>query len=103
MDNLKDLKKQIENMSKDHQIKILEIIQENKILYSENKNGIFINMNNLKPDMIEKIKDYINYTQCQETNLQNVEKMKKKLQNKFFKDNKEKTSVNSNVPVNDTV
>lgn len=103
MNNLKDLKKQIENMSKDHHIKILEIIQENKIQYSENKNGIFINMNNLQPDMIDKINDYINYTQCQETNLQNVEKMKKTLQNKFFKDNKEKTSVNTNVPVNDTV
>tara|TARA_B100001142_G_C14343285_1_gene658863 strand:- start:4169 stop:4480 length:312 start_codon:yes stop_codon:yes gene_type:complete len=103
MNKLKDLKKQIENMSKDHHIKILEIMQENKISYSENKNGIFINMNNLKPDVVEKINDYINYTKCQETNLQNVEKMKKTLQNKFFKDNKEKTTSNINVQVNHAV
>ena len=103
MNKLKDLKKQIENMSKDHHIKILEIMQENKISYSENKNGIFINMNNLKPEVIEKINDYINYTKCQETNLQNVEKMKKTLQNKFFKDNKEKTTSNINVQVNHAV
>jgi hypothetical protein len=103
MNKLKDLKKQIENMSKDHHIKILEIMQENKISYSENKNGIFINMNNLKPHVVEKINDYINYTKCQETNLQNVEKMKKTLQNKFFKDNKEKTTSNINVQVNHAV
>ena len=103
MNTLKDLKKQIENMSKDHHVKILEIIQINKISYSENKNGIFINMNNLKPEIIEKINDYINYTTCQETNLQNVETMKKKLQNKFFKDNKEKTYNNTNVQVNNSV
>ena len=103
MNKMKDLKKQIENMSKDHHIKILEIMQENKISYNENKNGIFINMNNLKPDIIEKINDYINYTKCQETNLQNVETMKKTLQNKFFKDNKEKTTSNINVQVNHAV
>ena len=103
MNNLKDLKKQIESMSKDHHIKILEIIQDNKISYSENKNGIFINMNNLKPNIIEKINDYINYTKCQETNLQDVETMKKNLQNKFFKDNKEKTPNNTNVQVHNTV
>ena len=90
-------------MSKDHHIKILEIMQENKISYSENKNGIFINMNNLKPEVIEKINDYINYTKCQETNLQNVEKMKKTLQNKFFKDNKEKTTSITNVQVNHAI
>tara|TARA_Y100000817_G_C16651020_1_gene452819 strand:+ start:351 stop:644 length:294 start_codon:yes stop_codon:yes gene_type:complete len=97
MDQLKDLKKQIENMDKEHHIKILEIIQDNKISYSENKNGIFINLNNLKPEIIEKITDYINYTKCQETNLQNIESKKKQLQNEFFKDNKEKTTSISNV------
>ena len=97
MSQLKDLKKQIENMNKEHHIKILEIIQDNKISYSENKNGIFINLNNLKPEIIEKIKDYINYTKCQETNLQNIESKKKQLQNEFFKDNKEKTISISNV------
>ena len=97
MNELKDLKKQIENMNKEHHIKILEIIQDNKISYSENKNGIFINLNNLKSEIIEKIKDYINYTKCQETNLQNIETKKKQLQTEFFKDNKEKTTSISNV------
>ena len=64
-------------MDKEHHVKILEIIQDNKITYSENKNGIFINLNNMKPDVIEKIKDYINYTNCQETNLQNMETKKR--------------------------
>ena len=31
----------------------------------------------MKPDVIEKIKDYINYTNCQETNLQNMETKKR--------------------------
>ena len=84
-------------MDKEHHVKILEIIQDNKITYSENKNGIFINLNNMKPDVIEKIKDYINYTNCQETNLQNMETKKKELEKQFFKDNKEKTATISNV------
>uniref|UniRef100_A0A6C0CR04 NET domain-containing protein n=1 Tax=viral metagenome TaxID=1070528 RepID=A0A6C0CR04_9ZZZZ len=97
MQKLTELKKKIESMDKEHHVKILEIIQDNKITYSENKNGIFINLNNMKPDVIEKIKDYINYTNCQETNLQNMETKKKELEKQFFKDNKEKTASISNV------
>ena len=100
---LKELKQRIIKLSVNEYKEIFKMLKSDNCKYSENKNGIFINMNNLKPNIIEKINDYINYTKCQETNLQDVETMKKNLQNKFFKDNKEKTPNNTNVQVHNTV
>ena len=40
------LKSKIEKLGKIHQTKILEIITRNNIKYSENRNGIFLNMEN---------------------------------------------------------
>ena len=53
--NTKDLislKKKIENIDIRHHIEIFRIFQENNVSYSENRNGIFINMNNINTDII---------------------------------------------------
>ena len=50
-----NLKNNIENLDKNLHIKILKILKVNNIEYSENKNGIFVNLNK-----IENIKDEIN-------------------------------------------
>ena len=39
------LKEQIENLDAFHHNKILKILVKNNIKYSENRNGIFVNMN----------------------------------------------------------
>ena len=44
LNNLLLLKNQIENIDKIHHIKILNILKNNNIKYSENRNGIFVNI-----------------------------------------------------------
>jgi hypothetical protein len=49
------------NLSKLEYLEIFNIIQEDKCPYSENKNGIFINLSNMNEVTIDKIFDFINF------------------------------------------
>jgi len=49
------------NLSKLEYLEIFNIIQEDKCPYSENKNGIFINLSNMNEITIDKIFDFINF------------------------------------------
>ena len=87
------LKDKIEKLEKFHQIKILEILIENKIPFTENRNGVFINMIKIKPNIILKIKEYLLYVSNQNLHLESTEKLKKQLKHNYFnKDNKDNTS-----------
>ncbi len=85
-----NLKKKIENIDISHHIEIFRIFQENNISFSENRNGIFINMNNLTSEIINKIIKYLTYIKTQEQHLSNVEQLKSSYKvNYFDKDNKD--------------
>ncbi len=58
---LQVLRDNIESMEHVHQLRILEIIKNNNIEYTENSNGIFINMTILSPQLITSIQEYIKY------------------------------------------
>ena len=64
--NKTQLRNQIESLDKIHHIKILKIIKENKIKFSENRNGIFINMNALNDKTILEIVKMLDYIKEQE-------------------------------------
>ena len=49
----------IEDMTKEHHIEIFKILTSYDIKYTENNNGIFINMSNMNPDCLKKINDYV--------------------------------------------
>ena len=49
------------NLSKLEYLEIFNIIQDDKCQYSENKNGIFINLSNVSESTIDKIFDFINF------------------------------------------
>jgi len=49
------------NLSNLEYLEILNIIQDNKCPYSENKNGTFINLSNMMESTIDKIVDFINF------------------------------------------
>ena len=49
------------NLKKKKLIEISNIIEEDKCQYSENKNGIFINLNNISENTIDKIFNFINF------------------------------------------
>lgn len=67
----------IEKLNKKQHIEILRIItKDDKVNISENKNGSFINMNELSNDVINKIIEYLNYIETKETELLNIENKK---------------------------
>tara|TARA_B100000674_G_C37832356_1_gene911152 strand:+ start:785 stop:1096 length:312 start_codon:yes stop_codon:yes gene_type:complete len=94
LEKLKLIRNNIEKMTKVHHIKFFEILKKNNIPFSENRNGIFFNMNLFTEEIIADINNYINYVEKQESNLKQTEKLKSDFKNEYFKDNKEKTESN---------
>jgi hypothetical protein len=85
IDALKYLRDKIETLTVFHQIEILRILQMNKVTFSENKNGVFVNLTYVNQDIIKKINDYIVYVDKQELQLNEVEEKKIVLSNQYFK------------------
>ena len=81
---LENLRNQIEQMNESQQINIFKILKENNVLYTENNNGIFINMSKLDEDVVDKLKDFVLYTQEQKIALDVNENIKKKYKDKYF-------------------
>lgn len=90
--NLKKLRDIIEDMNKIQQTHILKILKEENIQITENSNGVFINMTLLDGKTILRIKEFTKYVHLQEKQLENIEDIKAKYQEEFYKDNKEKAS-----------
>lgn len=83
-----NLRDNIEDMEHIHQLRILEIINKETKDYTENSNGIFINMTLLSKKTIEEIKNYIEYVTLQQLQLDKIENDKASLKKTFYKDNK---------------
>jgi len=97
LNNLILLKNQIENIDKIHHIKILNILKNNNIKFSENRNGIFVNMTSFNSETIENIKKLLSYIKTQEKRLIDVETIKQELSKDYFvNDNKDKKNNNIN-------
>ena len=87
------LKEQIENLDAFHHNKILKILVKNDIRYSENRNGIFVNMNSFNENTIKDIEKTLSYIKNQEKNLQDIETIKDEINKDYFEnDNKEKNT-----------
>ena len=84
------LRDKMEKMNNIHHLKFLEIIKNHNIQFSENRNGIFINMNSLNKNIVNEIYIYISYVNKQEETLDQTEKIKNDFQKEFFKDIKDK-------------
>jgi hypothetical protein len=86
--NIQDLvyiQKIVQSMSKFNQIEVLRILKsDDSIILNENKYGIFVNLTELKNDVIHKIKNFINYINTQEMNLIQIENQKEIYKNNFF-------------------
>tara|TARA_B000000475_G_C15907769_1_gene411287 strand:+ start:290 stop:628 length:339 start_codon:yes stop_codon:yes gene_type:complete len=87
MEKIQILKKEIELMSKYHQIEILRLCKEdNEVLINENNNGSFINLTDQKDKFINKLEVYVNYVIEQKKQLEIIEKEKSRIENNYFKD-----------------
>lgn len=94
------IRETIEKMNKFNQIEILRILQKCKeVTLCENKYGVHINLSEVKNEIIEEMKMYINYVNTQEMTLFQMEEEKEKFKNTYFtKDNKD--IKNNNIKVN---
>lgn len=62
IDELKQLKKIIEELSEDEKKEIFKIIKKGDCNYTKNNNGVFVNMNNFSTETIEEINKFIDYS-----------------------------------------
>tara|TARA_B100001093_G_C26833061_1_gene1017050 strand:+ start:1461 stop:1745 length:285 start_codon:yes stop_codon:yes gene_type:complete len=85
INKLTDLKIKIEKLTFENQKKILKLFLDNNINISENNNGTFILMNELKPEMYEKLISYMDYIENQENMLKKGEQEMNKLNKIYFK------------------
>lgn len=82
---LKNIKEQIERMDKNNHISALYMLSQNKsIKYSENSNGVFINLTELPDDMINQLEDFIIYINKQKNDIDEVEIKKNDLESSYF-------------------
>lgn len=94
---LNTIREKIESMPKINQVEILRLLSKNEsITLNENKYGIFINLSDIPFDMIQSLKNYIDYVNAQENNLNKLEKQKEDFKNIYFtKDNKDNVTIKS--------
>ena len=90
MEELTALRDNIENLEKHQHLQNVRIIQKNNIDFTENRNGIFLNMKDLNKKTMKEITQYLKYIEIQQKQLDTDENIKKTYANNFFNDNKEK-------------
>jgi hypothetical protein len=97
IDELTILNKIVSKLSHVHHQKIFDIIKQNNIKFSENRNGVFINLNQISEKTISEIKAYIEYVKIQEKNISNFENIKEEFKKDFFTNiKKEDKDIESN-------
>ena len=85
IDNLKELKNKIMKLQENEYYEILKIIIKNNFNYSENKNGVFINMTKLSPQIIEELEKMVVFCEKNKIRLNNDSKVRNNLLQNFNK------------------
>ena len=102
VEKLNGLKNVVDNLDKIHHLKIFKVLKDNNVIFSENRNGIFTNMNSFNEKTIRDIEITLQYIKKQEKHLKDIEIIKDDLKLDFFiqntKEVKDKTTnkVNTN-------
>lgn len=89
IEDIKKLRDTIQEMDPIHQVNILKIIKKNAVDFTENSNGIFINMSLLDETTINEMTKFVKYVNLQEKQLDSVEDIKAQYKKELFKGNKE--------------
>ena len=103
-DNLICKKKKLIEISKDlskiEYLEIFTIIQNDNCAYSENKNGIFINLSSISESTIDKIFDFINFIKHKKADLVKYEEYVN-IAKKNIVENKNNIEIVKNIKVSD--
>ena len=98
------IKRDIENMDKNHHIEILKIIHKNSnTIINENKSGVYINLSFLSDETIREIQKYVDHVKYQEELLIPIESQKKTLKNTFYSNEEENMPLFSATSMNDSL
>jgi hypothetical protein len=99
-DNLIFKKKKLieicKNLSNLEYLEIFNIIQENNCQYSENKNGVFINLSNVSELIIDKIFNFLNFIKLKKEDLNKYEEFINDAKKNIIETNKD----NENIVIN---
>ena len=82
--DIQHMKEKIEAYPKNYQIEIGKLFLENKVNLNENQNGMFVNLSQLSPEILQKIISFMEYADAQETTLSSVEHTKDGLKDIYF-------------------
>ena len=77
--DVKDLRNKIQSFSKEKQLDIFRICKSKGILFTENKNGIFINLTELTNTQLFELTKFVDYIIEQEKNINEVEQEKNEM------------------------
>jgi len=81
--NKKILVEKINKLLPIEQEEIFKIIKRFNIKYTENNNGVFINLsNNIDGQYLEEIENYLNYLEINKTNIKDIEQICTNITNK---------------------
>ena len=80
VEDLTQIRNNIQLLDKDKQIEIFKIFKRFNVFYSENKNGIFINLTEVKKDVLIEVQKFIDYINKQEHHIEIVEQQKEEIQ-----------------------
>jgi hypothetical protein len=62
VDNLKNIRSSIEELDENEQMEIIKILIKNDCTYTLNKNGFFINLNLVNPNILKEITTYLEFS-----------------------------------------
>lgn len=79
MDNLQEIKIFLENMEFNNQKQFLKLLLKHSIPFTENKNGTFLNINELSSSHISLILQFISLIEEEEQNFNKIENTKSTL------------------------
>ena len=79
-----DIKQAIERLDSSNHKEIFRIFKKYDVQYSENKNGIFINLTHIDDIVLNEIKEYLLYVNKQEKDIDTLESQKQKVEQSFF-------------------
>lgn len=83
-EELLSLRNTIESLPKETHLEIFKILRMNDVEFSENKNGVFINLSFVMPNVIKQIKKHLTYINNQENMINEIETQKHTVEEQYF-------------------
>lgn len=82
---LESIRSEIESMTQSNQVEILRMLHSAKSVHlNENKNGVYVNMSQIEPAVLDRICDHVKYIRTQENDLAEHESQKEQIQSEYF-------------------